>query len=337
MKRIACFFLILVVGFPVHAQEFNAGFVHGLWYSQEVVFAENPVRIYVAIRNNTGSDMTGTVEFFDNDNRIERVNVSALDGRIIETWADWTPTYGSHAISATLSRTELHHVGSSTKTIGVTASLAEDLLFVDYDTDRDGVGNKDDIDDDGDGISDTAEEKNGTNPLEYDEPAPDPEVSTEEPQVNSSAGSNQASSSNSQGLEQYLTPSRADTMLSGVTQFVHDSKEKLDAYRTKRGVQNGTIEPIVEEIEVNEDGFGEITRTQESPEAEKVAKNIEKPEGFFGDILSFFGAIFGGIYTSALAVVSFYLGHPIFVQLSLLILILLALYKIAQKLGSRPQ
>ena len=124
------------------AQEFNAGFVQGLWYQDKVMFVDTPTRIYVAVRNNTGADLTGTVEFFDNDNKIERNNISALDGRIIESWADWTPTYGEHTITATISRIELHQVGSSTQAVEIVSASASDTFFVDYDTDNDGVGNQ---------------------------------------------------------------------------------------------------------------------------------------------------------------------------------------------------
>ena len=64
------------------AEEFNAGIVQGLWYSQEDIFAGDTVRIYVAIRNNTGSDLTGTIEFKDAEKPIDRKNVESLDGPI---------------------------------------------------------------------------------------------------------------------------------------------------------------------------------------------------------------------------------------------------------------
>ena len=185
----------LFVPVPVYAQEFNAGFVQGLWYDTETIFADKPVRIYIAIRNNTGADLTGTVEFFDNDKRIERNNVSALNGRIIESWADWTPSFGTHTLSATLSRIELHVVGSSTQAVEVVSALAEDTFFVDFDTDGDGIGNEDDKDDDGDGKSDKEEIEAGTDPLVYDAP-PENDSSTNE---KGSDDSNESSSSSGGG------------------------------------------------------------------------------------------------------------------------------------------
>tara|TARA_B100000745_G_scaffold290251_2_gene229033 strand:+ start:2759 stop:3817 length:1059 start_codon:yes stop_codon:yes gene_type:complete len=351
MKQVllASAFLLYVLPVYAHAQEFNAGFVQGLWYSQETFFVDDTVRIYVAIRNNTGSDLTGTVEFFDNDERIGRSTVSALDGRIIESWVDWEPDYGEHRISASISKIELHTVGETTEAIEVRSSLAEDVLFVDVDTDGDDVGNKNDIDDDGDGISDIVEQNNGTNPLVYDEPTPlsSAEASeTEEgksPHSETNGTGTDSSTSTAEGLEQYLTPSRADAVLESVTAYTQALKKDLDMYRAKRrAVQNGeTLEDAVPEIEVDKDGFGEITRTdgtvESKTEKEKTREPKEKPEGFMGDLISFIGSIFGGIYTGVLAIISWTLGYPILIQLLLLFGILYGMYKIAKRLGGRPQ
>jgi len=339
MKWLLSFVLLFTLITPAFAEEFNAGIVQGLWYSQETIFSNDTVRIYIAVRNNTGSDLTGTVEFFDNGNSIDKVSVSALDGRIVEHWTDWTPSYGEHSITASLTKTKLHVVGESSETVTVTAALVKDTFFVDHDTDGDGVGNKTDIDDDGDGVSDEVEGTNGTDPLVFDEP---PALSSSEESAggNSSDDNTQTlaetSTGAAEGIEQYLTPSRADTVLGSITTLVNESKEKLDTYRHSRAVENGKVEPIIKEIEVNADGFGEITRTTDRLKIDKPKPEVQKPEGFLGDVFSFFGTIIGGIYTGILAVISFYLGHPIVVQLSLLLLILFALYKTAQKLGRRP-
>lgn len=341
MKWLLSFTLLFILTTPAFAEEFNAGIVQGLWYSQETVFVDQPVRIYVAVRNNTGSDLTGTVEFLDNGNRIDRVSVSALDGRIIERWADWTPTYGEHIISASLAQTKLHAVGESSETITVTASLAEDSFFVDYDTDNDGVGNKTDVDDDGDGISDEVEQTNGTDPLVFDEPEPEPVPSEEE----TGSGSSDTTPSPSvttddspEGIEQYLTSSRADTLLGSITNVVNESKEKLDAYRQTRAVAHGTEKPVVEEIDINEDGFGEIIRTtDEENQPEKEKPTAQKPDGFLGDVFTFIGTLFSGIYTGVLTAISWALGNPVLMQLLILFGILFSLYKISQKVSRRPR
>lgn len=333
--------LLLLLSPTLHAQEFNAGFVQGLWYSQETFFADDSVRIYVAIRNNTGSDLTGTVEFFDNDTRIGRSTVSALDGRIIESWVDWKPSYGEHTISASISKIELHTVGEKTEAVTVRSALAEDIRFVDRDTDKDGVGDKDDIDDDGDGISDAVEQRNGTDPLTFDEPPAAPEETQSSARETSGASAGTGTST-AQGLEQYLTPSRADTMLGSITQYTQTLKQDLDAYRASRNtVQNGeTTADTVPLIEVDKDGFGEITRTNSEAVDTTPTKDTakpEKPQGFMGDMITFIGNILNGLYTGALGILSWTLAYPILIQLLLLLGILYGMYKIAKKLGGRPE
>ena len=309
------------------AEEFNAGIVQGLWYSQEDIFAGDTVRIYVAIRNNTGSDLTGTIEFKDGEKRIDRKNVEALDGRIIESWADWTPSYGTHTISASLSRIALHTVGSSTQEAAVTSALAEETFFVDYDTDGDSIGNEDDSDDDGDGVSDTEEKKNGTDPLrknkqeESDEE--DTEVTKEDDEDKQDENADAVSGDEPLGLERYLTESPAENMLSGVTTFINDAKDDLDAYRAQRTEKRkaGTTTP-----EVNEDGFGAITR---STSTQGSAYKDWSLTDFFGSVFNLAKALFDVGYTSILAALSFILSHPILVQLGVLVLILFVILKFA--------
>ncbi len=334
--------LLLLLAPYLHAQEFNAGFVQGLWYSEEVFFADDTVRVYVALRNNTGSDLTGTVEFFDNEKRIGRSTVSALDGRIIESWVDWEPTYGEHSLSASLTKIELHTVGERTEAVEVRSSLAEDVVFVDHDTDDDNIGNEVDADDDGDGISDVVELKNGTDPLTYNEPEENAADQGDETDTITSETTTPASATTTgEGLEQFLTPSRADSMLSAVTRRTQELKKQLDEYRAERNAaaHNETNGSEIDDIEVNQDGFGEITRTSDKPEEEEKEDTTkhEKPDGFMGDLFSFIGTIFGGLYTAALAVFSWTLGYPILIQLLLLFGILYGLYKVSKKLGGRPQ
>lgn len=329
--------LSVFVALPLYAEEFNAGFVEGLWYDNDHLFAGEQTRIYVAIRNHTGADLTGTVEFFDNDKRIERNNVSALDGRIIESWADWVPAYGTHTITATLSRIELHKIGSSTQAVEVVSALAEDVIFVDYDTDKDGVGNEDDTDDDGDGVPDQDEEENGTDPLDANDPEQndvtndDSNIQEEENQTDDSSDKEHTSSHEPQGLEQFLTESRADSVLGSVTQTVNNTKKKLDEYRASRNADHATTSTSSAQgtssgdVQEYGNGFGEVTRSK------------EEDRGFLASVLDFAKTLLKSIYTLILFLLSLYLAHPILVQLTLLFLILFLIYKLAKRYGSRPQ
>lgn len=336
-------FILFIALFPLStlAQESNAGFVKGLWYSQEKVFADTPIRIYAAIRNNTGSDLSGTVDFLDNDKRIDKKNVQALDGRIIESWADWTPLYGTHTVSANLGRIELSRVGSTTQTVEVTSALAKDTFFVDRDTDGDSIGNKSDSDDDGDGQSDVQEASAGTNPLVKDAPiaekkASEEETKKEEVKEKETAVSVKEDTSGNgtnerEGLEQYLTESPAENVLSGVTSFITTAKENVDTYRQDR--KKAEVAKAAADLKVNKDGFGEIQRstgTAETAQPKGTAHN------FFGNVAMFAGKLFNAIFTGILFALSFILGHPMFVQLGILLLILFLILRFAAKFGRRP-
>jgi len=335
--------------FPIVVGASNAGIVRGLWYSNETLYANVPTRVYIAVRNSTGADLSGTVEFFVNDKKIERSKIAALDGRIVESWADWTPPYGTSTISATLSRTEISSTASGTSAIEVVSALAEDVVFVDYDTDGDGVGNAVDTDDDNDGIPDAEEIKGDTDPLDPHDPAPEPESDEDSTAASSNSNENETgstsvtnkpatarsfttSSDGPVGLEQYLTPSPANTVLSNITETINNTKKRVDAFREKRDhVQSNSGEL---NIAVNEDGFGEIERTSTEEKRKPVA---EKPDGFFGDLITFIGNVGSAVFTGILFVVSWVLGHPMLMQILLLILILFLVWKLARRFGRRPQ
>lgn len=333
--------LLLLLLIPQLTFASNAGIVRGLWYDHETFFAGETVRVYVAIRNNTGGDLSGTVEFYVNGSRIERNNIAALDGRIVESWADWKPSYGTSTVSATLSRTELTTTASGTKAVEVISSLAEDTIFVDYDTDSDGVGDLEDTDDDNDKIDDDTELQNGTDPKKANKPAAEnsgsetAETEDEESQVVVETVS--PSGSDTGGLEQFLTPSRANTILTNITEVAQKTKEKIDDYRAERELEQ-KIERGEIDINVNEDGFGAIERISKTDKNKTAAEKPDLKEmGFFGDLLTFFGNILSAIFTGILFILSWYLGHPMLVQLSLLLLILFLLFYTARRLSRRER
>jgi len=314
-------------------EEINAGFVNGLWYSEDTIFAEETVRVYVAIRNNTDADLTGMVTFFNNDKKIGTQTITALNGRIIESWIDWKPAYGENTIKAELSQLKLSVVGKDIENINIAIAAATDNIFVDYDTDGDNIGNNTDSDDDNDSISDAEETKNGTNPL------------IKNNADNSEGNSNQAiaASINSEpeeatseaqteygGLERFLTPSRADTLLTQVTTWSDETKQKIDAYRIRRkAVTNESTLSVM----VDNDGFGEISRTntQDQSAKSKAAETVLIP-----DLINIVAKLSGIILTAVLATLSWTLGYSILIQLLILIGILSGIYFTARKLGGRP-
>jgi len=321
---------------PLSALAENAGIVRGIWFDNDNIFAGETTRVYVAIRNNTDGDLSGTVEFFVNESRIERNNIDALNGRIIESWADWTPTYGTSTLTVTLSRTEISSTASGTQDVEVVSAIAEEVIFVDYDTDKDGVGNQEDTDDDEDGISDSAEIANGTDPLVYDEPVLEEgeEDTTDEEVAENVEEKTSNNNGPTEGLERYLAESsRANSFLSNVTNRINATKERLDEYREARSENDAVVDETQSvssttassTVEPHPDGFGAITRTQAtSTESSWVSK-----------VFNVIVAIFNVLYTVALAIFSTLLSFPALVELLILIFILYSIYRIARYYGNR--
>lgn len=172
MKIVQIIILFLVLGLPVSftlAQELNAGFVQGLWYSKTPFFAGETVRMYTAIQNNSGFDIQGTVEFLVNETRVGESSFSAINGRIIEVWTDWNVTQGNNSVAANIKEAFKVEIGKDPEPISLGAALlGVNHVFADEDTDQDNIGNLEDTDDDNDLLTDELEETLGTNPLDSD-------------------------------------------------------------------------------------------------------------------------------------------------------------------------
>ncbi len=146
----------------------NAGFVNGIWYSSNDFFAGDNVRIYSAIQNNSGFDIVGKIQFFDNQEIVGDAEFSVVDGRLIEKWTDWRAKGGDRNIYIKLIDTKKAIIGGGFEPITLAFDSSRvDKRFVDTDTDGDKIGNVVDTDDDNDGLSDEEEKMLGTNPLVY--------------------------------------------------------------------------------------------------------------------------------------------------------------------------
>jgi len=147
----------------------NAGFVSGLWYSSNTFFAGDNVRIYSAVQNNSGFDIIGKIQFFDNEEIIGESEFSAINGQLVEKWADWNVKKGDHNIYIKLINTKKAIIGGNLESVDLAfGSSYIDKKFVDSDTDGDKIGDAVDTDDDNDGLSDAEEKRLGTDPLAKD-------------------------------------------------------------------------------------------------------------------------------------------------------------------------
>ncbi len=164
-------FIALTAGAQTTAS--NLGFIqNNIWFSKEPFFEGDTVRVYSAVFNGSSEDVTGAVEFYANDKLIGADDFSITSGgKVREVWVDWRVTGGNQTVRAVISKAYASKAGEAPRPVTVEhATTGEATRFVDIDTDKDGIGNKTDTDDDSDGITDIAESSVGTNPLVKDAP-----------------------------------------------------------------------------------------------------------------------------------------------------------------------
>lgn len=305
--------LLFSLPFQVGAESLNAGFVEGIWYAKEPLFAEVPNRIYVAFRNNTTADLTGTVSFLVDGTKIGSSPVQALSGRIVEAWLDWTPPYGDHTVTASIEDVALHFIGGKTQPGTLTVSSAENKPSVDRDTDGDGIGDKDDTDDDNDTVSDTDERARGSDPRV---PNPVPTTTPTSTPRNTPAGEIPP------GFEQFVGDGNVHNALATFTKKIAQAKDAVDVHRAERAAR--TSDTLIQESKTS-DGSG-ITRS-----------TIKNAEGNWqGKFVLGIQALVSHLWTFILWLLSQILRHPMFVEMGTLILILYVLFRTARRLGSRP-
>lgn len=316
--------------FPVssQAEEVNAGFVQGLWYSSDTILEGVPVRIYAALRNNSPHDLTGTVRFTDNEKRIGSSAVSALSGRLVETWIDWTPIAGEHALSVSLEGAELHVIGGDTVQADIANITVEDTQVADYDTDKDGIGNETDTDDDNDEVSDMEEKTRGTNPLVGN---PKPKVAEEEEKPKETVADTPvvpvpAETAGEEGLEKYIENETANALLGNVTEKVENAKQSLDAYRDERNQKLYTKATSTE----GETALGTYTNN-----ATITRSKIETKNTFLSSFISGVASLLQNIWTFVLWLLSKVLTHPALIQFLFLLSILYMLYRMMRRMARR--
>jgi hypothetical protein len=167
MKKITFTILFFLI-FPIFvlAQSTNVGIIKGIWFSEDIFFADDPIRIYTAIQNNSGDDIEGIVEFFDNDISIGKKNFTSLNARISEVWMDSIISEGEHNYSVQITEALINRPGEANEIIIPRVIESDETLVADVDTDGDNTGDAEDLDDDDDGFSDKEEEEEGTDPLD---------------------------------------------------------------------------------------------------------------------------------------------------------------------------
>lgn len=162
---ILAFVVILTLNLPTQAQEASGDLsLEGNIRSKDHVLAEKVVRIYATVKNNSGEDLLGTVKFYD---EIKGVfigvdqPVSVVGGQTDDVFVDWNPgPTGTKNISARIIPWNLEGDNKANNKIST-------KIYVDIDSDGDGLPNQKDPDDDNDETKDAED----AFPLDPDESA----------------------------------------------------------------------------------------------------------------------------------------------------------------------
>ncbi|MBU0705655.1 PKD domain-containing protein [Patescibacteria group bacterium] len=156
--------LVILMAFlwvtPVLAQDFTGdlSLEEGSIRTENYVIVGKTVRIYATVKNNSEQDLFGTVKFYD-EKRAQFIGedqpVSVIAGGTDDVFVDWVASsVGDYPVSARV--IPWKDDGDNPNNNKITTSI-----YVDVDTDSDGIPNRQDSDDDNDGTSD----KNDAFPL----------------------------------------------------------------------------------------------------------------------------------------------------------------------------
>lgn len=145
--------IVLLWAVPVLAQDFTAdlSLEPGSVRTESNVIVGKTVRIYASVKNNSGQDLFGTVKFYDEKHGEfigEDQPVSVIANNTDDVFVDWNAkSVGEFPISARVIPWE--EAGDNPDNNKVTTAI-----YVDIDSDGDGIPNRQDPDDDNDGVLD---------------------------------------------------------------------------------------------------------------------------------------------------------------------------------------
>lgn len=156
MKKVTSL-LVLLIGLqwamPAMAQEFSKdlSLEDGSVRTEDYVIVGSTVRIYATVQNNSGQDLFGTVKFYD-ENRSEFIGedqpVSVIASSTDDVFVDWAAkSVGDYPISVRVIPWDEEGDNPDNNKVATT-------VYVDLDSDGDGVPNRQDPDDDNDGVPD---------------------------------------------------------------------------------------------------------------------------------------------------------------------------------------
>lgn len=118
-----------------------------LRFSKSVFLEGDTIRVYATTKNNSNLDLLGTVRFYDNGKQTGSDQaISIFANKTDDVFIDWSPNeFGYHNLSAKIFpwKPEIDNPGNNT---------VEEKIYVEQDTDHDGLKNTIDPDIDGDNV-----------------------------------------------------------------------------------------------------------------------------------------------------------------------------------------
>ncbi len=131
-------------------------------FSQDNIIEGNSVKIYARVYNLGDTDVLGQVVFIDNGKELPSPQpVSLKPGTYDDVFINWKPFAGTYNIEAKIT-------GISPADEELSNNSVKKQVFIDLDTDKDGIGDKKDPDIDGDELLNDKEIAIGTNPTKPD-------------------------------------------------------------------------------------------------------------------------------------------------------------------------
>jgi hypothetical protein len=162
---------LMVLGIVAMSTEARAAALYDVGINaQDIVFdpvepiLNQSTQVYVTLSNNGQSNVEGTVHFFVDNQKIgSKIFSIRANGRQEDVWTTWTPS----ALGAHVVRVEVVN-DPNFQDVHPEDNVVSENVYVDLDTDGDGVPDRLDQDRDNDGLTNDQEVGIRTNPLARD-------------------------------------------------------------------------------------------------------------------------------------------------------------------------
>jgi len=144
---ISSFLLLTTTAFAAYTGDISIN-SSDLRFSKSFFLEGDTIRIYATAKNNSNQDLLGVVRFYDGSKQINGDQpISIFASKTDDVFIDWAPqTFGAHKISAKIFpwNTDIDNPANN---------YVDETIYVEQDTDHDGLKNTIDPDKDGDNVA----------------------------------------------------------------------------------------------------------------------------------------------------------------------------------------